>query len=399
MFLSIIFILFYTFPVCIIAILQINHIKASNEVIILEQNDFLIAKNYAITNQFFHIYETIFSGILFVFWINFGFFWLNSLFGENYSNITIFNQILFVVLFLLINSILVFPLESYKTLVIDKSFGFTKSSTKLYILDFLKSLFLMIAFGAILSFGLIYLIQNTPNWWIFGFMLLLAVAVLANVIYPTIIAPLFNKFSPLSDEDLKSSITKMMDRVGFKANGIFVMDASKRDGRLNAYFGGLGKSKRVVLFDTLLSKVTKNELLAILGHELAHFKHKDLIKNIFIMAVLLFILFLIAGNLPNVIFNGFQKNGASIICVLILIFSLISFYFLPIVNYFSRKAEYKADEFGSNLTNANDLGSALVKLVNENKAFPYSHKIYIFFYMSHPPLIERLKALKYKINI
>lgn len=393
MLLSIIFILFYTLPVCIIALLQIRHIKNSNKVVILNESDFNIAKNYAIIGQYFHIFESIFSGILFVFWVNFGLYMIYEIFGDGFIN-----QILFILLFLVVNSILMLPLEAYKTLVIDKGFGFSKTSIKLYIIDTLKSLLMMVIIALILSSILIYLIENIANWWIFGFVTLLAIAILANIIYPTIIAPLFNKFTPLDDEELRAKITTMMDSVGFRANGIFVMDASKRDGRLNAYFGGLGKSKRVVLFDTLLSKITQNELLAILGHELAHFKHKDLIKNIVIMAVVLFVLFFIAGNLPNMIFDRFPKNGATIICILILISSFISFYFLPIINYFSRKAEYKADSFGSKLTNSNDLGSALVKLINENKAFPYSHRIYIFFYMSHPPLIERLEALKYDLT-
>ena len=393
MLIGVIFIVLYMIPVCLIAVLQIKHIKASNKVVILDAMDFNIAKDYAIISQYFNILEAIFSTIIFVFWVNFGFYALQEIFGRG-----LINETLYVVLFLIFNSILMLPLSAYKTLVIDKSFGFSKTTIRLYIVDTIKSFVMLVIFSSLISFVLIYFINNFTNWWIFGFILIFLIMVLINLIYPTIIAPLFNKFTPLDDENLKSKIVDMMDSVGFKANGIFVMDASRRDGRLNAYFGGLGKSKRVVLFDTLLSKVTQNELLAILGHELAHFKHKDLIKNICIMAVVLFSLFCVAGNLPNFIFDGFEKNAASIICVLILISSLISFYFLPIINYFSRKAEYKADKFGSSLTNADDLGSALVKLINENKAFPYSHRIYVFFYMSHPPLLDRLKALNYKFN-
>lgn len=393
MLIGVIFIVLYMIPVCLIAVLQIKHIKASNKVVILDSRDFNIAKDYAIISQYFNILEAIFSTIIFVFWVNFGFYALQEIFGRG-----LINETLYVVLFLIFNSILMLPLSAYKTLVIDKSFGFSKTTIRLYIVDTIKSFVMLVIFSSLISFVLIYFINNFTNWWIFGFILIFLIVVLINLIYPTIIAPLFNKFTPLDDENLKSKIVDMMDSVGFKANGIFVMDASRRDGRLNAYFGGLGKSKRVVLFDTLLSKVTQNELLAILGHELAHFKHKDLIKNICIMAVVLFSLFCVAGNLPDIIFDGFTKNAASIICVLILISSLISFYFLPIINYFSRKAEYKADKFGSSLTNADDLGSALVKLINENKAFPYSHRIYVFFYMSHPPLLDRLKALNYKFN-
>ncbi len=147
--------------------------------------------------------------------------------------------------------------------------------------------------GAIIAL-LSWIIINVPNWWIFGFLFLFGVAGLINVIYPTLIAPIFNKFTPLKDGELKSSIEKMMEDVGLKSDGIFVMDASRRDNRLNAYFGGLGKSKRVVLFDTLLDKLTNRELLAVLGHELGHFSHKDIWNNIAMMGVLLFVSFFLA---------------------------------------------------------------------------------------------------------
>ncbi len=395
-FLSIIFISFYTLPICIIAMLQIAHIKAQNKVIILNESDFEIAKNYALTMQIYSIIEAIFTGIIFIFWANLGLNLLLDLVGvANLKDSALFGAI-FVVAFLAINSIFSLPLDAYKSLVIDKAFGFSKMSAPLFALDSLKSLIMTLIFGFAIAFALVWLIENIALWWIWGFVLMLFIALGANIIYPLIIAPIFNKFTPLNDESLKSRIEAIMQRVGFKANGIFVMDASKRDGRLNAYFGGFGKAKRVVLFDTLLSKVSQDELLAILGHELGHFKHKDLLKNIAIMSVVLFALFFIAGNLPQWLFESFDsgKNGALVLCVLILIANLISFYFMPIINFFSRKAEYKADEFGANLTNKAHLRNALMKLVSENKAFPYSHKAFIFFYMSHPPLIERLKALE-----
>ena len=395
-FLSVIFICFYVLPICIIAMLQIAHIKAQNKVVILSESDFEIARNYALTTQIFSIFEAIWSGVIFIFWANFGLNLLQNLIGvANLSDSAIFGAI-FVVIFLAINSIFSLPLDAYKSLVIDKAFGFSKMSVGLFAVDFIKGFVMTLILGFVIAFALVWLIENIALWWIWGFVLMLFIATSANIIYPLIIAPIFNKFTPLNDEALKSRIEAIMQRVGFKANGIFVMDASKRDGRLNAYFGGFGKAKRVVLFDTLLSKVSQDELLAILGHELGHFKHKDLLKNIAIMSFVLFALFFIAGNLPQWLFMDFDsgKNGALVLCVLILIANLISFYFMPIINFFSRKAEYKADEFGANLTNKADLYNALTKLVSENKAFPYSHKAFVFFYMSHPPLVERLKALE-----
>ena len=395
-FLSVIFICFYVLPICIIAMLQIAHIKAQNKVVILSESDFEIARNYALTTQIYSIIEAIWSGVIFIFWANLGLHLLVDLVGSaNLADSTVFGAI-FVVVFLAINSVFSLPLDAYKSLVIDKAFGFSKMSAGLFAVDFIKGFVMTLILGFVIAFALVWLIENVALWWIWGFMLMLFIALIANIIYPLIIAPIFNKFTPLNDEALKSRIEAIMQRVGFKANGIFVMDASKRDGRLNAYFGGFGKAKRVVLFDTLLSKVSQDELLAILGHELGHFKHKDLLKNIAIMAFVLFALFFIAGNLPQWLFSGFDigKNGALVLCVLILIANLISFYFMPIINFFSRKAEYKADEFGANLTNKADLYNALTKLVSENKAFPYSHKAFVFFYMSHPPLVERLKALE-----
>lgn len=389
-FLSLLFISFYTLPICIIAMLQIAHIKANDKVAILNESDFLIAKNYALTMQIYSILEAIFNGILFVFWVNFGLRLLSTFFVDS----GIIFQAIFVVLFLAINSVLTLPLEAYKTLIIDKSFGFSKIGIKLFALDFIKSLVMMCIFGFLIALILIFLIENVAFWWLWGFAFMLIIAILANFIYPTIIAPLFNKFTPLNDESLKSRIEAIMKRVGFSASGIFVMDASRRDGRLNAYFGGLGRVKRVVLFDTLLSKVSHDELLAILSHELGHFKHKDLLKNIVVMGVVLFVIFFIAGNLPSSLFSAFDGGSGAVLCVLALLSNMISFYCMPFINFFSRKAEYKADEFGATLTNKADLRNALQKLVNENKAFPYSHKAFVFFYMSHPPLIERLKRLE-----
>lgn len=209
---------------------------------------------------------------------------------------------------------------------------------------------------------------------------------------------MFNKFEPLKDEELKNDIQNLMEKVGFKANGIFVMDASKRDTRLNAYFAGLGKSKRVVLFDTLLKKLNKNEILAVLGHELGHFKHKDILKNIAVVGVMLFIVFAIFGNLPDSLFKELHipKTGVNIIILALLFMDMIIFILQPFVNLISRHNEFGADEMGSELVSKKDLASALEKLVSENKHFPHVSKLYSFIYYSHPPILERLEKLKEK---
>jgi STE24 endopeptidase len=224
--------------------------------------------------------------------------------------------------------------------------------------------------------------------------------IVINVIYPTLIAPIFNKFTILKDEELKESIEKLLSSVGLKTDGVFTIDASKRDNRLNAYFGGLGKSKRVVLFDTLIEKLTKNELLAVLGHELGHFKHKDIIKNIAMIGTLLFIMFFIFGNLPQSLFDAIkiEKTPYSIIAMFLIFSPILSLFFMPLFGMVSRSNEYHADEFGAECESKEELASALMKLANENKSFPKSHPLFIFFYHSHPPLVERLKRLGVAID-
>jgi STE24 endopeptidase len=269
----------------------------------------------------------------------------------------------------------------------------------LYIKDTVKSGILFLIFGSLVILGLTLIIENLSNWWIWGFAFIFAVIILINMLYPVIRDKFFDKFEKLKDRELEEKIETLLDKVGFKSSGVFSVDASKRDNRLNAYFGGLGSTKRVVLFDTLVEKLSHEELLAVLGHELGHFKNGDILKNIGIMGVVMFVFFAIFGNLPEELFLSMSlSNEPFAIIAIFLIFSpILSFFLMPLISLISRHNEYAADEFGSNLSSKNDLITALLKLANENKSFPLSHPLYIFFYYSHPPLVERLKELGYKI--
>ena len=270
----------------------------------------------------------------------------------------------------------------------------------LFIKDTLKTGFLFLVFGSIVIAGISYIISSFDTWWIWGFVFIFAVIILINMLYPVIRDKMFDKFDKLKDEELEKKIENLLDEVGFKSSGVFSVDASKRDNRLNAYFGGLGATKRVVLFDTLVEKLSHNELLAVLGHELGHFKNGDIMKNIGIMGVIMFIFFAIFGNLPEELFLGLNiANEPYAIITVFMIFSpILSFFLMPLISMISRHNEYAADEFGSNLSSKEDLVSALLKLANENKSFPLSHPIYIFFYYSHPPLVQRFKELGYDVE-
>jgi STE24 endopeptidase len=328
-------------------------------------------------------------------WIGFGLEYLDQIItAEN----GLLKAIIYIDVFIIANWLLGLPFELYSTFKLDKKYGFSNMTPSLYIKDTVKTSILFLLFGSAIIAGISFIIESFDTWWIWGFVFIFAVLILINMLYPVVRDKMYDKFEPLKDKELESKIESLLHSVNFKSSGVFQIDASKRDNRLNAYFGGLGSTKRVVLFDTLINKLNHNELLAVLGHELGHFKNGDILKNIGIMGLVLFIFFSIFGNLSSELFTKLNLNSEpSSIIVLFLIFSpILSFFLMPLISGISRHNEYAADEFGSNLSSKEDLVSALLKLANENKSFPLSHPLYIFFYYSHPPLVERLKELGYE---
>ncbi|WP_419782170.1 M48 family metallopeptidase [Malaciobacter marinus] len=371
--------------------------KAKNmPAIILEDNKYLEAGNYNIEKEKISILSTFYDFVIFMLWIGFGLKFLDSLIVVDQGWL---KAILFIDAFIIINWILSLPFELYTTFKLDKKYGFSNMTPALYIKDTIKSAILFLVFGSLIIAGIALIIDNLPFWWIWGFVFIFTVIILINMIYPLVRDKMFDKFELLKDKELESKIEKLLDEVGFKSSGVFSVDASKRDNRLNAYFGGLGSTKRVVLFDTLIQKLTHNELLAVLGHELGHFKNGDILKNIGIMGIVMFIFFAIFGNLNDELFLGLSLNNEpyAIIAVFLLFSPILSFFLMPLVSLISRHNEYAADEFGSNLQSKDDLVNALLKLANENKSFPLSHPLYVFFYYSHPPLVERFKELGYDV--
>ena len=395
---SVLFLL-YTLTKIYISVMEIDFIKKAKlaQPVILSSTNYHKAADYKVASERFSILSSLYEYALFNFWIILGFSVLNNL--HLYEDMNI-NYLLLTLVFILVNYVLELPFSLYKTFSLDTRFGFTTIDAKTYLLDTVKSAFILALVGAPVIYGIILIIQSFALWWVYGFSFIFAIIILINAIYPTLIAPIFNKFKTLEDESLNVAITSLLDSVGFKSSGVFTIDASKRDNRLNAYFGGLGKTKRVVLFDTLVEKLTQNELLAVLGHELGHFKHNDILKNIALTAVMLFSLFGIFGNLPDSFYNhiGLTPTPFAVIAVFMLISGAISFFFLPFINYISRKNEYAADAFGSECVNEAELANALMKLANENKSFPMSHPISSLFYHSHPQLTERLAKLGVDIH-
>lgn len=360
---------------------------------ILSEEDYQNAADIAIENEKFKLFSNFYTLIINIAWIGFGFLYLKELLISENSRL---ENTLFLLAFLIITSILNLPLSIYESFVKDKAHGFSNMTLKLFIKDTIKSLILTLIFGFLILYALLFCYDFFGTfWWFAAFVFAFCVIVIINVIYPTLIAPIFNKMEKLEDENLLSKINDLMKRCGFNANGVYVIDASKRDKRLNAYFGGLFKSKRVVLFDTLLKALSERELLAVLGHELGHFVHKDIIKALINGAITMFLLFFIFAHLPDFVYLETHLEGVNggVFALLFIFANIFSFIISPLINALSRKNEFAADQHGSKLTSKEDMKNALIALARENKAFIKTSKIYTFFYLSHPSISDRIKAL------
>lgn len=315
-------------------------------------------------------------------------------------------------LFMIISSvpgeILSIPFSLYREFVVEKRFGFSKMTFKLWIIDNLKEGILSIILSALLTIvASIFFVKCPSSWWFILAAVLICFTFIMQIIYPKFIAPLFNKFSPLEEGELKEKLSDLLQKTGFVSDGIFIMDASKRSGHSNAYFTGFGKSKRIVLFDTLTKTLTADELVAVLGHELGHFKLKHILKRLIFTIPLEFVLLFALYKLAQFtdLYTGFgfanitAQNVSSVqfigLFLAILIYGSISEIISPITNIFSRKDEYEADKFSvEHCKNKEDLISALIKLNSDNLSELLPPKLYVFWNFSHPTLIERIAALK-----
>ncbi|EAI0637877.1 M48 family peptidase [Campylobacter coli] len=360
---------------------------------ILSEKDYQNAADIAIENEKFKLFSNFYMLIVNIAWIGFGFLYLKELLISENSRL---ENTLFLLAFLIITSILNLPLSIYESFVKDKAHGFSNMTLKLFIKDTIKSLILTLIFGFLILYALLFCYDFFGTfWWLAAFIFAFCVIVIINVIYPTLIAPIFNKMEKLEDENLLSKINDLMKQCGFNVNGVYVIDASKRDKRLNAYFGGLFKSKRVVLFDTLLKALSERELLAVLGHELGHFVHKDIIKALINGAITMFLLFFIFAHLPDFVYQESHLEGVNggVFALLFIFANIFSFIISPLINALSRKNEFAADQHGAKVTSKEDMKNALLALARENKAFIKTSKIYTFFYLSHPSISDRIKAL------
>ena len=291
------------------------------------------------------------------------------------------------------------PLSLYKQFVIEAKYGFNRMTIKLFIVDLVKQTVLGVVIGTPLLLAVLWLMAQMGNlWWLYVWLFWCAFNLLMLFIYPTWIAPLFNKFSPLDDAPLKARIEGLLERCGFAVGGLFVMDGSKRSNHGNAYFTGFGKTKRIVFFDTLLSRLQPAEIEAVLAHELGHFKHRHVIKRIALLFALSLIFLAALGTLQNApwfyVGLGVQaQNTALSLILFFLVVPVFTFLLTPLSSQLSRRHEFEADRYAAEHASGDDLVKALVKLYEDNAATLTPDPLHSLFYDSHPPAALRIARL------
>lgn len=308
--------------------------------------------------------------------------------------------------FALLGFVIGLPMSLYRTFRLESAFGFNKMTMRLWLADLLKAGLLAILIGAPLLLAVLWLMQMMgANWWFYVWLFWMSFNLLVLVLYPTVIAPLFNKFSPLADSALKERIEALLNRCGFASSGLFVMDGSKRSAHGNAYFTGFGRAKRIVFFDTLLEKLAPQEIEAVLAHELGHYHHHHVLKRIALLAVISFGMLWLLGQVIDQpwFYEGLNIGAGDTVntahtAMGLLLFSMVLPVFLfplaPLTSALSRLDEYAADAYAAKQTAAKDLVAALVKLYRDNAATLTPDPLYSLFHDSHPPASQRIARLQ-----
>ena len=304
-----------------------------------------------------------------------------------------------VVAVAVVGHVLHLPFAIYRTFGLEARFGFNRTRPATFVVDQVKGAALQLVLGVPLLYGLFALLAALPDiWWLLAWAGLMLVMIAMLVVYPMFIAPLFNKFTPMAEGPMKTGIEALLARCGFESNGLFVMDASKRSSHGNAYFSGFGKAKRIVFFDTLIEKHTQDEVLAILAHELGHYKFGHVLQRILEAAVMSFLAFLVlhwafaAGGLAHQF--ALPEDPGIVLIIVLTAIGPVAHLLSPLTNFLSRRAEFQADGFAKSMVGREPMISALTKLSRDNLSTLTPDRVYALFTYSHPPVPERIAHLK-----
>lgn len=304
----------------------------------------------------------------------------------------------------LINLLIDLPFSIYRQFSIEEKFGFNRMRAKLFITDFLRSLLLGLIIGVPVLFAILWMMRHTgENWWFWTWLFWISFSVLMMIVVPKFIMPLYNRFTPLADESLRTRIEGLLQRCGFKSKGVFVMDGSKRSNHGNAFFTGLGHAKRIVFFDTLIEKLSGDEIEAVLAHELGHFHHRHIIKRFVVSFIASFFGLALLGWLMQqtwfytdlgITSSLHGQHHALALVLFFLVLPVFTFFITPLGNLTSRKHEFQADAFAASNTKAENLINALLKLYQDNATTLTPDPIYSKFYASHPTASQRIEHLE-----
>jgi STE24 endopeptidase len=357
-------------------------------------------KDYTIEKTTFGIIGSLFHNIMVLLFLFAGLLNLYNSWIVSLDLAFILSGLVFFLLIMYAENLFTSPFSLYSTFKIEKKYGFNTMTMKVWIADFIKSILISTALMAIVMSAGFWIIQKSPHlWWFWIWCFFLIFGIFMMYIAPYVIEPLFNKYTPIDDDSLEAGIRVLMDNVGIKVSRVFKMDASKRTKHTNAYFTGIGKVKRIVLYDTLLQKLQREEILAVLAHEAGHWKKKHVLKRIIVSEVIAFIAIyvsfrLMQGDLLTALFRIGENTFYAKIIVLAFVGSIVTFPFSPLMNYFSRRHERDADSFAVEKTgNAQYMIRALVKLSKDNLSNLHPHPLYAAFHYSHPPVTERIRKL------
>lgn len=323
---------------------------------------------------------------------------------DNHLRLIIENEYLLTLAFFglifLLSFVFSIPLEWYQTFVIEEKYGFNKTTLQLFVADKLKSLLLSVLLGGLLIFVLVWFYNQTQNlFWLYAWIFISAFSIFMMLFYSNLIVPLFNKQKPIEEGELKDAIMEFCKRAGFKLNDVYVIDSSKRSTKTNAYFTGFGPKKRIVLYDNMMEKFTNEEIVAVLAHEIGHYKHRHtlygLITSLISSGISLFLLGLLMNHpvLSKILGNDISSFHMSLIAFALL-YSPIELIITPLSSILSRRHEYQADAFAARYGYGPALKNALVKLSADNLSNLNPHPFYVWFYYSHPPVVARIQNLE-----
>jgi len=367
---------------------------------VFDEDEYQKSQRYKRTNYKFGVISDGFSLVLTICFLSFGGFeWVDQL-TRSITDKPIPMALVFFGIILLGSSILGLPFSYYRTFVIEEQYGFNKTTNSTFLSDKIKGGILTIILGGgILTLFMLFYQSTGPIFWIYAWAMVAIIILFINLFYSRLIVPLFNKQTPLQDGSLKSSIENYAQKVGFELQNIFVIDGSKRSTKANAYFSGFGKEKRITLFDTLINDLSEDEIVAVLAHEVGHYKKKHIIVNLIVSllttGLTLFILSLFINNPKISLAIGVSTPSFHAALVgFALLYSPISEITGLVMNYLSRKFEFQADDFAKTTFAATPLVSSLKKLSKKSLSNLTPHPAYVFVHYSHPPLVERIQNLK-----